>query len=267
MDQDVLANLDIGKKTVRRVSSVLWSFLTVRTGLTCSVDTHTIHIFGWYINPAHCNEPTGSFQTAERRTGRGGWFRAIMLERHSSWTQELRKQFQIISELRTEIKTLQADNLKLYEKVRYMQSYREDSGSRPVTQLDPLPAPSSGRLDDMSKYQARYEEAMNPFEAFRGRVSHCNMLIWGIVQQFQPQEATRAYQALNPVERGVLTLTRSVLGNRRARTFFICYALALHLLVLYTTYECTGSTDLQKRPNHHVWGGTVFLRVLLSYSV
>jgi homeobox protein cut-like len=84
--------------------------------------------------------------------------------------QELRKQFQIISELRTEIKTLQADNLKLYEKVRYMQSYREDSGSRPVTQLDPLPAPSA-RLDDMSKYQARYEEAMNPFEAFRGRVS------------------------------------------------------------------------------------------------
>lgn len=87
----------------------------------------------------------------------------------NSISKELRKQFQIISELRAEIKTLQADNLKLYEKVRYMQSYREDSGSRPVTQLDPLPAPSS-RMDDMSKYQARYEEAMNPFEAFRGRV-------------------------------------------------------------------------------------------------
>jgi homeobox protein cut-like len=52
-----------------------------------------------------------------------------------------------------------------------MQSYREDSGSRPVTQLDPLPPPSA-RLDDMSKYQARYEEAMNPFEAFRGRVCY-----------------------------------------------------------------------------------------------
>lgn len=51
-----------------------------------------------------------------------------------------------------------------------MQSYREEAGSRPpVSQLDPLPAPS-GR-DDMSTYRARYEEAMNPFEAFRGRVS------------------------------------------------------------------------------------------------
>lgn len=85
--------------------------------------------------------------------------------------QELRKQFQIISELRSEIKNLQADNLKLYEKVRYMQSYREESGSRPLTtQLNPLPTPP-GRADDMSKYRARYEEAMNPFEAFRGRVS------------------------------------------------------------------------------------------------
>ena len=52
-----------------------------------------------------------------------------------------------------------------------MQSYREEAGSRPVTsQLDPLPVPS-GSSDDMGKYRTRYEEAMNPFEAFRGRVS------------------------------------------------------------------------------------------------
>jgi homeobox protein cut-like len=89
-------------------------------------------------------------------------------------SQELRKQFQIISELRTEIKNLQSDNLKLYEKVRYMQSYREEAGSRPVTsQLDPLPTLSgSARPDDMSVYRTRYEEAMNPFEAFRGRVRY-----------------------------------------------------------------------------------------------
>lgn len=54
-----------------------------------------------------------------------------------------------------------------------MQSYREEAGSRPPTsQLDPLPAPE-GRLDDITKYQTRYEEAMNPFEAFRGRVNRC----------------------------------------------------------------------------------------------
>nr|GAT44640.1 Golgi membrane protein [Mycena chlorophos] len=147
-------------------------------------------------------------------------------QRNAELEEELRKQFQIISELRAEIKNLQADNLKLYEKVRYMQSYREEAGSRPVTsQLDPLPAQSgSSRADDMSRYRARYEEAMNPFEAFRGR------------------EATRAYQNLNVVERGVLILTRGILGNRRTRAFFIVYAIVLHMLVMVSTYECTASS-------------------------
>ena len=68
--------------------------------------------------------------------------------------QELRKQFNIISDLRAEVKSLQTDNLKLYEKVRYMQSYREDAAHRPST-LDPIPSNAAGRSDDMSKYRAR----------------------------------------------------------------------------------------------------------------
>ncbi|PCH43609.1 hypothetical protein WOLCODRAFT_18462 [Wolfiporia cocos MD-104 SS10] len=91
-------------------------------------------------------------------------------------TTELRKQFNIISELRSEVKSLQADNLKLYEKVRYMQSYREDAAVRPST-LDPLPSNGTGRADDMSEYRARYEEAMNPFQAFRGRVSNLRTIL------------------------------------------------------------------------------------------
>jgi hypothetical protein len=76
----------------------------------------------------------------------------------------------VISELRAEIRSLQSDNLKLYEKVRYMQSYRENSAH---SSLDPLPPSSSSApsgAGELSKYSARYEEAMNPFEAFRGRV-------------------------------------------------------------------------------------------------
>jgi len=67
---------------------------------------------------------------------------------------------------------------------------------------------------------------------------------------YHSQEATRAYHNLNPVERGVLLLTRSILGNRQARVFFVCYALFLHMLVMYTTYECTTSSGkhLQKSP-------------------
>lgn len=81
------------------------------------------------------------------------------------------------------MKSLQADNLKLYEKVRYMQSYREEPV---VSQLDPLPANGAPRhrADDMGKYRARYEEAMNPFEAFRGRVSRvfCLLRSWSFAE-------------------------------------------------------------------------------------
>jgi hypothetical protein len=50
-----------------------------------------------------------------------------------------------------------------------------------MTQLDPLPLPS-GQLDDMSKYQACYKEAMNPFKAFRGQV--CCHNVTGIKSYF-----------------------------------------------------------------------------------
>ncbi|KAF8904459.1 CASP C terminal-domain-containing protein [Gymnopilus junonius] len=202
-ETDILAKLDTGKRTDTPVRTTPIPFAP-------SADTSILPIV-----------------TSQRDRFR---------QRNAELEEELRNQFQIISELRSEVKTLQSDNLKLYEKVRYMQSYREESVSRPVTQLDPLPAPSSARPDDLSKYQARYEEAMNPFEAFRGR------------------EAIRAFQALNPVERSVLSLTRAILGNRRARAFFICYALALHILVMFTLYECgTGpsGTKLQIQPNPH----------------
>lgn len=48
-------------------------------------------------------------------------------QRNSELEEELRRQFNTTSELRSEIKTLQADNLKLYEKVRYLQSYRDEN--------------------------------------------------------------------------------------------------------------------------------------------
>lgn len=91
--------------------------------------------------------------------------------------QEMRRQFETISDLRAEIKSLQADNLKLYEKVRYMQSYKDSNTTFPPAG----PSHSGGsagmlngvmrREDEIGKYKDKYEEHMNPFEAFKGRVS------------------------------------------------------------------------------------------------
>ncbi|EJU04049.1 Golgi vesicle transport-related protein [Dacryopinax primogenitus] len=142
--------------------------------------------------------------------------------RNAELEEELRKQFDVVSELRTEIKGLQADNLKLYEKVRYMQSYRDEGGVPTPATSRPLIVPQN---DEMSRYRNVYEESMNPFEAFRGR------------------EAARAVKALNPLERGVLTLTQAILANRRARIAFVIYAASLHILVMFTTYECLTSSS------------------------
>lgn len=68
--------------------------------------------------------------------------------------------------MRNEIKSLQTDNLKLYEKVRYLQSYRDDAGPSRNTVYPPMKGD-----EELGKYRNKYEESMNPFEAFRGRVS------------------------------------------------------------------------------------------------
>lgn len=151
--------------------------------------------------------------------------------RNAELEEELRKQFETISELRTEVKTLQSDNLSLYEKMRYLQAYgtnsapqtfrgpgggsrivnvsaRNDTGSYP---------PSDLRGED--KYRDKYEAAMNPFEQFRGR------------------EQSRAFNSLNPLERVLHILTRLVLGHRRMRIFFIIYAISLHFLVFAMLFE------------------------------
>ncbi|WWC64644.1 uncharacterized protein I303_107255 [Kwoniella dejecticola CBS 10117] len=168
-------------------------------------------------------------------------------QRNAELEEELRKQFEIISDLRTEIKSLQADNLKLYEKVRYIGSYRDGSasGSSGGPSGYNVPGPSRGngnglngvgvgigarRDDEIGKYKDKYDESLNPFEAFKGR------------------EAQRAIQALNPLERGVFSLTRAIIGNKQARSLFIFYAASLHILILFVLWNTMAASDSTAHP-------------------
>jgi len=151
--------------------------------------------------------------------------------RNAELEEELRKQFDTISDLRREVKALQADNLKLYEKVRYIGSYREDASSGVAG-----PSTSGGRAgldgvgvgrDDIGRYKDKYDESLNPFESFKSRVGPA-LVVAPIVFSdltlqclFLLQEAQRAIQALNPIERAVFALCRSIIGNRRARSIFV----------------------------------------------
>ncbi|KAK0560523.1 hypothetical protein OC861_006248 [Tilletia horrida] len=152
--------------------------------------------------------------------------------RNAELEEELRTQFNTISELRAEVKHLQSDNLGLYEKVRYLQSYQNSAsnggdGSYPPALLAAAQQQPRIVVDrnigrggaGEDRYRDRYEEHMDPFASFRGR------------------EQSRAFAALNPLERLLHMVTRVVLGNRRMRIAFTIYALGLHVLVLLVLFE------------------------------
>lgn len=158
--------------------------------------------------------------------------------RNAELEEELRKQFETISELRAEVKTLQSDNLSLYEKMRYLQSYGPGGSKGPgtgggdsVINFGRAGAGSDGaypppRVHE-DKYRAKYEDSMNPFQAFRGR------------------EQSRAMAQLNPLERALHVLTRLVLSHRNLRLLFMVYAIFLHLTVFGMLFEVshTSSTE------------------------
>ena len=162
--------------------------------------------------------------------------------RNAELEEELRKQFETITELRAEVKTLQADNLGLYEKLRYLQSYGSRAAGDSVVDIGAYPPPPP-RHDDDDKYRAKYEESMNPFEAFRGRVSQPSpALLFGTYSpnlsvHLHQQEQSRAIAALNPLERLLHMATRLVLGHRRMRLLFTAYAIFLHFMVFGMLFE------------------------------
>lgn len=129
--------------------------------------------------------------------------------RNAELEQELRTQLESMNELRGEIKRLQADNLSMYEKVRYLQNF----GGKAAAPTD-MPYPMQPRgMDAEDPYRARYEQSIHPFEAFRGR------------------EQSRALASLSPIDRLLHLLTSAVLGNAQMRLVFVCYAVILHILV------------------------------------
>lgn len=157
-----LAGLDIGGKAIVRLS--LLELLTAHKPVAEYVQDR---------NPSPA--PSADTSILPIVTSQRDRFR----QRNAELEEELRKQFETISDLRAEIKSLQADNLKLYEKVRYMGSYRTDGGGGGGGGGgSSMAGPSSGSAgmlngvmrDEVGKYKDKYDESLNPFEAFKGRV-------------------------------------------------------------------------------------------------
>lgn len=120
-----------------------------------------------------------------------------------SFKRELQAQVQASESLKT-------DNTKLYEKVRYLQSYSNKGGAR---------RPVGDRDLDLEALEQRYEASVDPF------------------RQFSKAERQRKLSEMSPMERTVFIVAKTVLATKEMRTGLFFYVLVLHLLVFSTTYH------------------------------
>lgn len=150
-------------------------------------------------------------------------------------SHELSETHKTVTSLRSEIASLQKDNLNLYEKTRYISSHSRpgaaSSGTGNLSQPSTLPfSTSSSQESALGRYSSSYESNLSPFARFRGR------------------ESTRAYKRMSLPERIVFSITRMVLATRTSRNLFAAYCVALHLLVFISLYwvGMAGDSNIHK---------------------
>uniref|UniRef100_A0A3Q1FXU2 Protein CASP n=1 Tax=Acanthochromis polyacanthus TaxID=80966 RepID=A0A3Q1FXU2_9TELE len=136
-------------------------------------------------------------------------------ERFRSRNQELeaenRSMQQTMQALQNELDSLRADNIKLYEKIKFLQSY---------------PGRAGGSDDTVMRYSSQYEERLDPFASFSKR------------------ERQRRYLSLSPWDKATLSLGRVILSNKMARTIAFFYTLLLHCLVFLVLYKTAWSESI-----------------------
>uniref|UniRef100_A0A8C3KNA6 Protein CASP n=1 Tax=Calidris pygmaea TaxID=425635 RepID=A0A8C3KNA6_9CHAR len=136
-------------------------------------------------------------------------------ERFRTRNQELegenRMMQHTVHALQSELDNLRADNIKLYEKIKFLQSYPGRGGSRDDTE---------------QRYSSQYEERLDPFSSFSRK------------------ERQRKYLSLSPWDKATLSMGRLILSNKTARTVAFFYTLFLHCLVFLVLYKTAWSESV-----------------------
>ncbi|XP_051017218.1 protein CASP isoform X4 [Acomys russatus] len=138
-------------------------------------------------------------------------------ERFRTRNQELEAESRMaqhtIQALQSELDSLRADNIKLFEKIKFLQSYPGRGGGSDDTEL---------------RYSSQYEERLDPFSSFSKR------------------ERQRKYLGLSPWDKATLGMGRLILSNKMARTIGFFYTLFLHCLVFLVLYKLAWSESVER---------------------
>ncbi|CAI5731778.1 unnamed protein product [Peronospora destructor] len=142
-------------------------------------------------------------------------------ERMKELQSEKNRVEELAQSYKSRVARLETDNMQLYHKIRYLQSYSGDSkaaGSR-KPRFYALEDGSAGMSNVEARYRGLYEEKMNPFV------------------QFNKMENQQRFTNLNSVDKILLTSAKLLLGHRIARNMAFGYILMLHFLVMATLYS------------------------------
>ncbi|KAL4109345.1 hypothetical protein PRIC1_001046 [Phytophthora ramorum] len=171
------------------------------------------------VDAASSNSTTSSdSKMLEIVRGQRDRFRERMKELQS----EKNRVEELAQSYKSTVARLETDNMQLYHKIRYLQSYGADSksaGSRVKPNFSALEDGSGGASDVEARYRGMYEEKMNPFV------------------QFNKMENQQRFTNLNPVDKILLTSAKLLLGHRITRNMAFGYILLLHFLVVATLYS------------------------------
>jgi homeobox protein cut-like len=145
---------------------------------------------------------------------------------------EKNKMEELTTGYQSQVARLENDNMQLYQKIRYLQSYQTGGSSRGKSmapggtggtasmRVAPglVDLEGGGIAEVESRYKSMYDEKMNPF------------------QQFNKIESQQRYTNLNTVDKILLNSAKLFLGHRITRNFAFGYILLLHFLVFSTLY-------------------------------
>lgn len=122
-------------------------------------------------------------------------------------TSNLEQQHQL-GTLTNQVQSLQQDNVKLYEKIRFLQA----CGGNMKKQGDTV-------VPVETRYQGEYEQKLDPF------------------QSFSQAERKRKYGQLSVIEKVILSLIRFMVSNKTVRLMVTFYSILLHGLVFAVLYK------------------------------
>ncbi|CAH9147145.1 unnamed protein product [Cuscuta epithymum] len=139
--------------------------------------------------------------------------------------EEIRKLKEKIGVLTAELEKTKADNVKLYEKIRYVQDYNAERVISRGSKKYAEDVESGFGSDVESKYKKMYEDDINPFAAF------------------SKKERDQRYKELGLRDKITLSSGRFLLGNKYARTFAFFYTIGLHVLVFTCLYRMSALSN------------------------